>query len=341
MRRQPRSVLFLFVVSALIPIALAGCGGPSSPSDAGVVLQGRVVGAQAATTAVAARAGTGRTATETITVTVLEMPDITTTVSADGTFTLRGLPEGDFTLVFSSGGTTVGTVEFDEVKPNQEITVTVRVEPTGVVVVEERRNGIGHGDLELEGLVTEVLLLVPTGESRFVIDDHTVVARLGQTAIREGDTRRSVEDVTVGRRVHVKGVYLPVENGVQPVLAYEIKLQDDDDDDGDDDEGDDEDAPRTCIISGGQVGRGIELEGNVMSGDSAGFVMRVQGNRASAPVDVQAAGATYKCNGPGSPTVAECQARVVGGAKVHVSGTLQQCTQTSALVRASRVMIQK
>jgi uncharacterized protein YndB with AHSA1/START domain len=336
MRRQPRSVAFLFVVSALIPMALAGCGGPSSPSDAGVVLQGRVVGAQAATTAVAARAGTGRTAVETITVTVAEMPEITTTVGADGTFTLRGLPEGDFTLVFSSGGTTVGTVEFDEVKPNQEITVTVRVEPTGVVVLEERRNGIGHGDLELEGLVTEVLALVPTGESRFVIDDHTVVARLGQTAIREGESRRSVEDVTVGRRVHVKGVYLPVENADQPVLAHEIKLQDDDDDDGDD-----EDAPRTCIISGGQVGRGIELEGNVMSGDSAGFVMRVQGNRASAPVDVQAAGATFKCNGPGSPTVADCQARVVGGAKIHVSGTLQQCTTTAALVRASRVMVQK
>jgi hypothetical protein len=339
MHRQRRSALFLLVVSALIPIALAGCGGPSSPSDAGVVLQGRVVGAQAAATAVAARAGSvGRTAAETITVTVAEMPDITTTVAADGTFTLRGLPDGDFTLVFSSGGTTVGTVEFDEVKPNQEITVTIRVEPTGVVVVEEKRNGIGHGDVELEGLVEEVLALVPTGESRFVIDDHTVVARLGQTAIREGESRRTVEDVTEGRRVHVKGVYLPVESGVQPVLAHEIKLQDDDDDD---DEGDDEDAPRTCIISGGQVGRGIELEGNVMSGDSAGFVMRVQGNRASAPVDVQAVGATYKCNGPGSPTVAECQARVVGGAKVHVSGTLQQCTLTSALVRASRVMVQQ
>ena len=55
-----------------------------------------------------------------------------------------------------------------------------------VTVVEQRRNGIGHGDLEIEGRVDSVMTLNPAGESRFVIDGHTVVARPGETAIREG-----------------------------------------------------------------------------------------------------------------------------------------------------------
>jgi len=45
----------------------------------------------------------------------------------------------------------------------------------------------GHGDVEIEGLVSAVLLLDPVGESRFTIDGKTVVARPGETAIREGN----------------------------------------------------------------------------------------------------------------------------------------------------------
>jgi hypothetical protein len=183
-------------------------------------------------------AGSTQAASDTITVTVLENPAITATVGEDGSFTLRGLPEGDFTLVFKSAdGAVLGALTFSQVKPNQEITITVQVTGSGLLLVEERRNGIGHGDLEIEGLVDQVLSVSLTSDSTFLIDGYTVVARPGQTAIREGNRTRTVEDVTPGRRVHVKGVWLAPtgsSGSSQQVLAYEIKLQgpEEDEDDG-------------------------------------------------------------------------------------------------------------
>jgi hypothetical protein len=325
-----RYAFVLFVAVGLA--ALTACGGnPAAPSAEGVVVRGTVVGATMAT---AASSSTSAAAAAVITVTVQENPAITTTVGADGTFTLRGLPEGGFHLVFSSGGTTLGTLAFSEVKPNQEITLTVELSGSTVVVVEERRNGIGHGDVEIEGLVGAVLLLDPAGESRFTIDGKTVVARPGETAIREGNRARTVSDVTVGHRVHVKGTWLPVEPGGQPVLAQEIKLQDDDDEDDDDSD------PTSCMISGGRAGEGIQLEGSVASGSSDGFMMRVQGNRSSGNVQVDTSGASFKCNGfKGTDT--ECRAKVTSGAKVHVSGTLESCDLTAAVARATEVKVQK
>jgi single-stranded DNA-binding protein len=100
------------------------------------------------------------------------------------------------------------------------------------------------------------------------------------------------------------------------------------------------DVDKTCMISGGRVGDGIELEGSVVSGGFASFLMRVQGNRSSDNVQVDAGGASFKCNGS-KGTAAECQASVKQGAKVHVSGTLLSCDLLSAVAQASKVMVQK
>jgi hypothetical protein len=325
-----RQARFIFAAVLILSAALfAACGGnPAAPSEGGIVLRGTVVG----TSAVGVSAlSVGAARSTPITVTVQENPAITTTVGADGTFTLRGLPEGGFHLVFSSNGTPLGTLFFTEVQPNQEITVTVQVTGSTVTLLEDQRNGIGHGDIEIEGQVTAVLVLNPAGDSRFTIAGKTVVARPGQTAIREGNTARTVADVTVGHQVHVKGVWLPADASGQAVLAQEIILQDEDNG---------PDVDKTCMISGGTVGQGIEVEGSVVSGGFAGFVMRVQGNRSSGNVQVDAAGANLKCNGQ-KGTVAECQASVKSGAKVHVSGTLTSCDLSTAAVQASQVMVQK
>jgi len=220
MRHSRSIVVVLFILAA---VGLVACGGPSSPSSAttDVVLHGMITGGSAGG---GAAAFSGTAGGEPIIVTV-QGTSITTTVGDDGSFTLRGLPTGSFTLVFTQGAVTLGTATFAEVKPNQEITVTIEVTPSGVNVVEERRTGIGHGDTEIEGLVQQVLELDPVGDSRFLIDGKEVVARPGQTAIREGNTARTVNDVVVGRQVHVKGTFMDPVGGVTPVLASEIMLQ--------------------------------------------------------------------------------------------------------------------
>jgi len=268
---------------------------------------------------------------------------MTTTVGADGSFTLRGLPTGSFTLLFTRDGTRIGTLSFTSVLPNQELNITISVTGSSLVLLEEQRNGIGHGDLEIEGTVEQVLLLSTTGDSRFLIHSRTVVARPGQTVIREGNTVRGPADLTVGRTVHVKGVWLPAEGATQPALAYEIKIQTSNEDSTPTPSP--SPSPRAdCMIEGGAPGRGIELEGTISSGSASAFTLAVDGGRSSSGVNVLAGSASIVCtppSGPNAPTPAQCSASVKPGAKVHVSGTLNTCTATSAQVSASRVQVQK
>lgn len=205
------------VLAFLVLLFMPGCGVDGSsqapaPASGEVVLSGKVqFGAAAA-----------KAHTDPITVSVQSDSSITTTVGDDHTFTLRGLPAGSFTLVFTQNGAPIGTMLFTEVAINQQITVTVQLTGGEVVLIDEDRRGIGHAGIELEGLVENVLELSLTGDSRFVIAGRTVIARPGVTAIRKGTTRKTVEDVKPGVRVHVKGTLV---EGSTDVLAYEIKIQ--------------------------------------------------------------------------------------------------------------------
>lgn len=224
MTTQSRSVVLFLLILGVVSLGACG-GGPSSSSPAAaqdVVLHGVIVGGSGG----GAHSLSGGTAGAGPIVVTVQGTSITTTVGDDGSFTLRGLPTGSFTLVFTQDGVTLGTASFAQVMPNQEITITIQIEGGAVTVVDEKRTGIGHGDTEIEGQVEQVLVLDPVGDSRFLINGKTVVARPGQTAIREGNTARTVNEVTVGRQVHVKGTFMDPERGVTPVLASEIKLQD-------------------------------------------------------------------------------------------------------------------
>ena len=333
-----------WVGSSLAVLAVAflvGCGSDSSlPTSAnldsalasgggGVSLTGTVLGVSAgSSTSASVRTVRGP---EPVVVTVREAPQITTAVGADGTFTLRGLPTGAFTLDFTQGNVALGSLRFPSVLPNQQITITVDVSSGSAELVSERRTGIGHGDIEIEGPVEQVVSLDPAGDSRFVIDEYTVIARPGVTAIREGGTARTVADVTEGRQVHVKGVWED-DDGLQVVVAHEIILQ------GPAPAG----TPTACMINGGKVGGGIQLEGTVATGGADGFSMNV--NRATSPVDIDTSGAEFVCSprsGPHAPSTQECKAKVAPGAQVHVAGTLTSCDASSALVTASQVKPQK
>lgn len=340
-RLSLRSSLAALVVAAVF--LLTACGGspaspsPLAPAASGVTVVGLVVGASGS----AAGAEVGAASVPAgLVVSLRENPAVAVPVAADGSFTLRGLPGGSFTLVFLLAGSEVGSLPFTGLAPNQELSLTVALSSAGVVLLEQRRNGIGHGEVELEGRVEAVLVVDLAGDSRFTIAGRTVVARPGETAIREGHRARTAAEVTVGYRVHVKGVWLAVEAGGQPVLAHEIKLQEDEEEqDGEGGDGDPD-----CAISGGRVGDRIELQGSVQSGSPTAFALRVEGKRARSPVAVDAASARFECSpsgGPNAPTPAQCQASVVAGARVHVKGSLTACSATSAAVRASSVRVQK
>lgn len=223
MRSESTKAFLGWVLALLAALALAGCGSGSQREPAGTaVVIGKMAPAGALQAAKQLLADPAL-----IEVYVQGHEEIRTTVAADGTFTLRGLPEGSFSLVFSVNGTPVGVpMLFEEVAPNQQITITISVDdpaaPTEVVLVDEDRRGIGHAGIELEGLVQNVVTLNPTGDSTFVIAGRTVIARPGVTAIRKGNTRLTVNDVLVGLRVHVKGTL--IENTTD-ILAYEIKIQ--------------------------------------------------------------------------------------------------------------------
>jgi len=221
-------------VTAALCLALMGCGAdptgpsvaslPGSPSTALQGKPGTVTGlAGGAGQAVATRSQEEAA----IVVSVLEVPSVTTTVGPDGWFVLRGLPTTDFTLVFTRESVELGRLTLAGLLANQEIHLRVEVVDDGVELVEERRIGIGHGDVEVEGDVELVLQLDPTGDSLFQIYSHVVLAQPGVTTIRQGDEARGVEDVMEGLRAHVKGIWLPPadQTSQQVVLAHEIILQ--------------------------------------------------------------------------------------------------------------------
>lgn len=206
-------------------LALGGCGGGSGGSsiEAAATPKTTIVAGKFVAGPKAAKAGVALAAAgDPIVVTVEEEPAITTTVGEDGTFTLRGLPAGSFTLVFTQGGVAVGTLEFDEVAPNQQITISVQLLDGEVILVDQDRRGIGNAGIELEGLIETLASMNPAGDSTFVLAGRTVIVRPGTTAIRQGTERRTFADLQAGMRVHVKGA--KVEGGTD-VLAHEVIIQ--------------------------------------------------------------------------------------------------------------------
>jgi hypothetical protein len=314
-------MLSFIVLSAVAALVACGGGNPASPSSAqGVVLRGTVTGDASAHSAAAGSQA------EVVSVYVQENPAIKTTVGADGSFTLRGLPEGSFTLVFTnSAGKILGTLTFSAVAPNQEITITVQVSSTSVTLIEEQRNGIGNGGIEIEGIVSAVLALDPAGESRFLINGKTVLARPGQTAIREGNRRREVTDVTVGRRVHVKGTWLAPDSRGQSVLAQEIMLQ------GSDDGGGGDDPPQSACFSNGA---NAQVEGRITSKGSGSLVVNQQGK---GDFTILVSSSTRIRKGNTNYTFAQLQP----GWRVHVSGTGMGSRSGECQVQADEIKVQQ
>ena len=234
-------------VAVAAAVAAGACGGdsPSSPSGGGVVVQGVVLGDGAAVSA-SSNAPVAATSGKKITVKV-EGTSITVEVSANGTFELKGIASGTFTLIFLAEGVEIGRVVVTA-EDGSEVKIVVQVKDSALVIIE----------IKVEG---------PHSESE------------------------------------------------SPP------------------------SPSSCLVNGGKVGAGIELEGNVSSGDYRAFTMSAAG--ATGLVDVTAANASFRCIGNAKTTDAECKLSVKSPAKVHVRGTLMTCSAGKAEVTASEVKVQK
>ncbi len=191
-----------------------------------------------------------------------------------------------------------------------KIIVTVQENPSLSVTVS------GNGTFEIQD--------VPAGGFTLVFSVNGVtIGQITITAVQQGTTIKIV-----------------VKVAEQEVELVDIETEGDDGSatGGSGGTGGTDGGAKTCMIEGGRVGAGIELEGNVESGGSSQFRLRVNGNRSSGPVDVSASGASYKCNGKKGSS--DCKANLKSGAKVHVRGNLTSCSTSAASVTATEVMIQ-
>lgn len=248
-----RSQTFVLGAAFAAVVALSGCGGENPAGSSGaVVLRGTVVGdATATASASSAHAAAGGAR---ITVTVAEDSSLTTTVAGNGTFELTGLPEGDFTLVFSSNGVELGTITITGVEPGTEIKITVQVTSTTVILIEienadgdddegeddedaERTCAISGGKvgqkINLEGNVadggTSGSFDLRVNGNKVKTEDHLVaVTTNGSTKFvcngktSTGDCKASVKG---GAKVHVKGTLTTCTLEDATVQANEVKVQ--------------------------------------------------------------------------------------------------------------------
>ena len=242
-----RALLPLVVVLASLFAVACGDSNPAGPSGSGSVsVQGVVLGSASGSTGVSASSNAQSAAGPGKVVVTVADTTITADVSANGTFELKGVPGGSFTLVFKVDGVEIGRIDV-VAGEGSEVKVVVQIESSRLVVVE-----------------------------------------------------------------------IKVEEGTSTATTN----------------------PAACIIEGGKVGSGIELEGDMSSGNASAFKIAVNGQRSSALVDVNASAASFRCNGF-KGTDAECRATLTPGSKVHVRGTLMACTTTTAQVTAAEVKIQK
>jgi hypothetical protein len=206
--------------------------------------------------------------------------------------------------VLSASGSAGASAHSGAASAAGKMVVTVQEQPSISATVS------ANGTFELEGLPAGTFTLV------FTIDG-TVVG----TIVISG----------IANDAEVKIVVQITPDGV---ILIEIKIEGQ----GDDPPPGTPTTPQACLISGGRAGSNIELEGNVASGTSTLFKLDVQGNRASALVDVNAGGASWKCVGQ---SASDCRGAFKSGNKVHVRGLLTTCTTSAALVNATEVKVQK
>lgn len=248
------------VVAVVFAAACGGSSSPSSPSGAGsVAIKGVVLGAVGTSAPLTASSGSRVAAGSSTSITVtIEGTGITTTVSANGTFELTGVPGGTFTLVFTQNGVEIGRVQVTA-GAGSEVKIVVRVQgPTTLIVIQlevEEANGaspspspspsaspgtgtcgidggkVGSG-IELEGNVSSgtyaAFKMAVNGERSSVVVD--VSAATASFKCNGGDKLNDdacKATVKTGAKVHVRGALDTCTTSAASVTATEVMVQKD------------------------------------------------------------------------------------------------------------------
>lgn len=242
-----RSHVFVLCAAFAAVVALGACGGENPAGASGaVVLRGTVVGDATASASSVRAASSGAR----ITVTVAEDSSLSTTVAGNGTFELSGLPEGGFTLVFSSNGVELGTITITNAQPGTEIRITVQVTSTTVILIEIE-NGDGDDDegeddeddgdrtcaisggkvgqkIELEGNAKNPAADGSSFELKVNgnrVKNGAKVMVTGGTPKCNGKPSTAECKVTDGSKVHVSGTLDTCTMDEATVSAREVKVQ--------------------------------------------------------------------------------------------------------------------
>ena len=191
-----------------------------------------------------------------------------------------------------------GGLQAMSVPSGARVTVTVQENPSITTTIS------GNGTFELEGL--------PAGTFNLVFS-------------RNGVTLGTITITSVPNQAEINVV---VQITATTVVLVKVEINGTDTTD---------DETRTCLIEGGRVDAGIELEGSVSSVSGTSFEMSVNGERAGALVTVDTVKASFDCAG----IKGTCDATLLkADARVHVRGTLTSCSMMAAHVKATEVKFQ-
>jgi hypothetical protein len=118
-----------------------------------------------------------------------------TTVGADGQFSLSDVPAGDVQLRFHGGGVD-SMVTLSQVSATDVVTIEVTLANGGAALTSELRQS---GRMQLEGRIEGL-----TPPDQLTVNRRTV-RTLSSTTIRRGSQTLSFSDLAAGMRVHVMG----------------------------------------------------------------------------------------------------------------------------------------
>jgi hypothetical protein len=243
---RPGPLWCVAVVAAALISQGCGSDGPTAASSAGVLVQGVVLG-DGASVSIAAGSQPEAASPKKLKVRV-DGTSLDVDVSVNGTFELKGVPSGTFTLVFLADGVEVGRVVVSAAD-GSEVKIVVQVTAGALVVVEIKVDGtpsetppaatascafnggtLGQG-VEIEGDVlpggtAAAFQMNVNGRSSLPLDVNASSASfqcVGSAKTTTVDECKA--SVRSGAKVHVSGTLSTCTSSKVEVTASEVKVQ--------------------------------------------------------------------------------------------------------------------